>query len=295
MAANGRVRDYLTKPEVPPPALRPSTRQGCASAPLCPISAAVGRADHSPSPFRASRTHASAAATSLRLAPCIRPRLSRTSSNATRACCSIQRSPRRTRTPGAGMTTSFLGMVALQSTAVTKTILGARLSRSSEVTALGGVNARRFRTRIRKPGADASSRTGGRLTAKSDCTAALFAGSVLTRRRQQTLSSPVDRRADGAAAYCEPGRQSRAVQRGARIARPTARNLSPAPTRVHSRTRSAVRYTSGQRTLLRQVQSQSTRRRLRVIGISASRSRHSSPRARISDKTRASRPFPPET
>jgi hypothetical protein len=65
------------------------------------------------SPFRASRTHASAAATSLRLAPCIPPRLSRTSSKATRACCSIHRSPRRTRTPGAGMVSGFLTMHSL--------------------------------------------------------------------------------------------------------------------------------------------------------------------------------------
>ena len=65
------------------------------------------------SPFRASRTHARAAATSLRLAPCIPPRLSRTSSKATRACCSIQRSPRRTRTPGAGMVSGFLAMFCL--------------------------------------------------------------------------------------------------------------------------------------------------------------------------------------
>ena len=81
---------------------------------------------HDP-PFRASRTRASAAATSLRLAPCILPRLSRTSSKATRACCSIQRSPRRTRTPGAKMVNSFLAIVALESTECEEDYLAVKL------------------------------------------------------------------------------------------------------------------------------------------------------------------------
>jgi hypothetical protein len=72
--------------------------------------------------LRAVAIHASASFTSLRLAPCILPRLSRTSSKATRACCSIQRSPRRTRTPGAGMLGGFLATVAPQSMRATRII-----------------------------------------------------------------------------------------------------------------------------------------------------------------------------
>jgi hypothetical protein len=104
------------------PTLAPGPRQGGASAPRCYSRRypAIGRAHDSL--CRASRTHASAAATSLRLAPCMLPRLSRTSSNATRACCSIQRSPRRTRTPGVGMVSGFLAMVACQSMRETRII-----------------------------------------------------------------------------------------------------------------------------------------------------------------------------
>ena len=101
--------------------------------------------DHHSS-FRASRTHASAAATSLRLAPCIPPRLSRTSSNATRACCSIQRSPRRTRTPGAGMVTGLLAMSTCQSMRATRIILVTSFFRRGAATAL----SKRMRGRFRR-------------------------------------------------------------------------------------------------------------------------------------------------
>jgi hypothetical protein len=111
-------------------------------------SVAIGRAHDSP--CRASRTHASAAATSLRLAPCMLPRLSRTSSNATRACCSIQRSPRRTRTPGAGMVTGFLAMVACQSMRETRII--------GHACRVGGLST------YTKPHAIASARTRDRAT-----------------------------------------------------------------------------------------------------------------------------------
>ena len=100
---------------------RRACRRWCGEIPCGPsFMLALSHAPHAmtghDSIFRASRTHASAAATSLRLAPCILPRLSRTSSEATRACCSIQRRPRRTRTPGAEMVNSFLAIVALEST-----------------------------------------------------------------------------------------------------------------------------------------------------------------------------------
>jgi len=158
------------------------------------IPVAIGRAHDSP--CRASRTHASAAATSLRLAPCMLPRLSRTSSNATRACCSIQRSPRRMRTPGTGMVTGFLGMFACQSMRETR-IIG-HACRVGGFSTYTETQCHRFRQNSRPNNPLRFARTAYRKQLLSGCGAPARASLRRTATAETLPASTFDRGQSGA-------------------------------------------------------------------------------------------------